>query len=199
MKTILTTIFLLYACIVFSQTQLDSLSKVRSEQIKSKEIIESQIEETEKKIIAEILKNGYYHTLKTTYKGETFGLNALTGYNTILYLKDGDRIKVTGSDGIYLIVEFGDTIGKVFLSRVEAPLSLLTEFKYHEYIRSLQSSQKASSSSQSPQKASSSSQPAKTTNTHSSTCSSTQCSGTTQKKTRCKNMTTNCNGRCHLH
>lgn len=30
-------------------------------------------------------------------------------------------------------------------------------------------------------------------------CSSVQCSGTTQKGARCKNMTTNCNGRCHYH
>jgi hypothetical protein len=28
---------------------------------------------------------------------------------------------------------------------------------------------------------------------------STQCTGRTQKGTRCKKMTTNSNGRCHLH
>lgn len=32
-----------------------------------------------------------------------------------------------------------------------------------------------------------------------SSSSATQCTGTTQKGARCKNMTTNTNGRCHLH
>jgi hypothetical protein len=40
--------------------------------------------------------------------------------------------------------------------------------------------------------------PAKASST-SSGCPSVQCSGITQKGARCKNMTTNCNGRCHYH
>jgi hypothetical protein len=34
---------------------------------------------------------------------------------------------------------------------------------------------------------------------HSSNCESVQCSGVTKKGHRCKNITTNCNGRCHHH
>jgi hypothetical protein len=47
------------------------------------------------------------------------------------------------------------------------------------------------------------SSPTYTPNTRSSTktvdCLTVQCSGTTKKGSRCRNMTTNCNGRCHLH
>lgn len=35
--------------------------------------------------------------------------------------------------------------------------------------------------------------------TYSSECAASQCTGKTQKGTRCRNMTKNCNGRCHYH
>lgn len=202
MKTILTTIFLLHACLTFSQSKLDSLSKVHSEQIKSKELIEREIEETEKKLITDILQNGYQLTIKTSYKGATYDLLDMSGYKTIFSLKDGDNVNVIGVEGIYLVVEYADTIGKVFLTKLDTPLTILMDFKYRDFIKSTQNHHKVSSSNQ-PTKTNYIPPPiiqnTKTNETKPSNCSSSQCTGTTQKKTRCKNMTTNCNGRCHLH
>lgn len=189
-KNILTLIISLFYLYGISQSNLDSLSNIREDLINEKNQIESQIEEIEKKIITDILTNGYEMTIKGSYRGQTFDLKLLDKTpQTTLSLTDGDKIIVIGMESIYYKVKFGENIGLIFLSNPEFPISLLKEHKYKDHIDGKDRNKKSITSSGSNG----------TSKSSSSTCYSTQCSGHTQKGTRCRNMTTNCNGKCHLH
>lgn len=164
-----------------SQNSLDSLTEERNKLLESKTEIEQKIEEVEKEIISDILKNGYEITLKSSYKGQTFDLKASNANGNILAtLKDGDKVTVIRKESIYFKVKFGELEGLLFISTPDYPISLLSDYKDHVESRS---SSKGSTKTKST----------------GSNCSSTQCTGHTQKGSRCRNMTTNCSGRCHLH
>lgn len=173
-----------------SQSNLDSLSIVREELVSQKNQLEKQIEEVEKKIITEILTDGYEMTIKSSYRGQTYDLKVSnrTPEITIL-LADGNKVTVLGMESIYYKVKFGEDVGLVFFANPDFPISLLKEYKYKDHIEGKGNYKKSSLSGSS----------SSSTSTKSSDCSSTQCTGHTQKGSRCRNMTTNCSGRCHLH
>lgn len=179
----------LFSVCGFAQGKVDSLSVLRVNLIDQKSQLEKKIEEVEKEIVSDILKNGYDMIVKTSFKGQTLEMKSK---DTTIHLQNGDKIKVLGTESIYYNVRFGENTGLVYIMEPEFPISLLKEPRYRD-IGKLNVSGKSSGNSDSKSAIKTSSSSSK------SGCSSTQCSGRTQKGTRCRNMTTNCNGRCHLH
>ena len=165
-----------------AQNNLDSLTEIRSSLVHDRDNINEKIEEIEKEIISDILKNGYELTLRSSYKGQTFKLTRSNG-DKIADLQDGDKVTVLGKESIYLKVEHNGEEGLLFLTSPDYPVSLLTEHKYKDHVEGKSSSKTRITKSK----------------RSGSNCSSSQCTGYTQKDSRCRNKTTNCSGRCHLH
>ncbi len=120
-------------------------------------------------------------------------------------LKSGAYVRLLERDqeAAYYKIEYKRIIGYVFIDFLDLP----EEIKYNE--RQLarfiddESSRKLKEGSNLRRESTGDSagtySGSRNSTYKSSGCNSVQCSGRTKKGNRCKNITTNCNGRCHLH